>query len=258
MNEQLRAKMIERIRRLLALSQSSNEHEAASAAEKAQTLLAEYNLSLSDIEIESDEDDITTDGEIETNSYPWRRMLGTCVAQLYFCTYFYQTIAKEQLVNEKIVKTKIDKHSFVGTPTNIMVAKMMFDYLHKTVDRLAKDGCLKVPVKERGEYRMTFRHVAALRLARRIHERIEAAKKGEVVASDGRNLPALASMYDQIKPKLEEHLEKTIGKLRSTKVGKVGKKTFHAEGYADGRAAGDSIGLDQQVGNKKQHHLAKD
>ena len=39
-------RIIDKIRKLLRLSRSSNEHEAAAAAAKAQELLSEYNLSL--------------------------------------------------------------------------------------------------------------------------------------------------------------------------------------------------------------------
>ena len=46
------ASIIERVRKLLALSRSDNPHEAASAAAKAQALLSEYNLSMSDIPAE--------------------------------------------------------------------------------------------------------------------------------------------------------------------------------------------------------------
>ena len=45
-------RIIEKVRKLLALSQSDNEHEAAAAAAKAQALLSEYNLSMSDVPAE--------------------------------------------------------------------------------------------------------------------------------------------------------------------------------------------------------------
>ena len=42
-------KLIERIRKLLALAESPNEHEAALASERAQALLAEHKLSLAQV-----------------------------------------------------------------------------------------------------------------------------------------------------------------------------------------------------------------
>lgn len=46
-----RERIIERVRKLLALSASSNEHEAALAAAHAQRLLAGHNLALSELEV---------------------------------------------------------------------------------------------------------------------------------------------------------------------------------------------------------------
>jgi hypothetical protein len=45
-----RARVIEKVRKLLALSTSSNQHEAALAAAHAQRLLAEHNLTMSELE----------------------------------------------------------------------------------------------------------------------------------------------------------------------------------------------------------------
>ena len=42
--------IIEKIKKLLALANSSNEHEAALAASHAQRLLSEHNLAMADIE----------------------------------------------------------------------------------------------------------------------------------------------------------------------------------------------------------------
>ena len=44
------APIIEKIKKLLALANSSNEHEAALAASHAQRLLSEHNLAMADIE----------------------------------------------------------------------------------------------------------------------------------------------------------------------------------------------------------------
>lgn len=47
-----RERVIERVSKLLALSNSSNEHEAALAAAHAQRLLSEHNLAMSELEVQ--------------------------------------------------------------------------------------------------------------------------------------------------------------------------------------------------------------
>jgi len=49
-----RERVIEKVRKLLALSNSSNQHEAALAAAHAQRLLAEHNLAMSELEVQEE------------------------------------------------------------------------------------------------------------------------------------------------------------------------------------------------------------
>lgn len=244
MTEELRKKMIDKVRKLLALATSANENEAALAAEKAQAILAEYNLDLSEVKsIDHDEDE---DVEIMvggvTSKRPWRRPLAQAVAQMYFCTYFYQGIGKKE------------QHSFVGSKANTQVATMMFQYLSDTIHRLGNKEALKYPKSEHSRARVAFKGAAALRVCVRIRERIAAAKAGQAKASDGRNLPALLSLYDQWKSKNDAHVAAHIGKLRERRSLVRGN---HFAASIAGREAGDRIGLDLQVGGHSSKQIGK-
>jgi len=239
-------KVLDRIRKLIALAGSSNEHEAALAMSHAQALLAEHNLTLADITAKAD-DGFIIDKDIVTSSYPWRRQLANAVATLYFCRYFYQPV--------KVKKTMYDVHCFTGEKHNIAVAKMMFDYLHHTVDRLAKEGARKVPPKQRSPYRVSFRSACTTRLIMRIAERIEEAKAGKIKTESGTTLPALASMYDQVGKKLEKFLDEKMGKMTQSK-SKLA--LLHTEGLIDGDEAGANIGLDAQVRGAGVAHMLED
>lgn len=240
MNDDVKKKMLERVRKLLALSTSSNENEAAIAAGKAQAILAEYNISMSEVGNihQDDDDDIIIDKMDAIRMKPWRRPLAQSVAQMYFCTYFYVNYGPK------------DHHSFVGTEANTTVAKMMYIYLVNTIEKLAVDYAERdVPsIKARGSYRRSFRTACTQRLCWRIHERIQAAKRGEVTGETGRAL-VLASMYDKWKQKTEEHLHATIGKPR---VSKSVLRPTDAAGIRAGHEAGAKIGLDQQVAPQKK------
>src|SRR3954471_20207380 len=106
-------KVMDRIAKLLALSSSPNEHEAASAAERAHAMLAEYNLSISDVSSASKtEDNFIIDESIMTDSLPWRRTLGTMVAKMYFCSYLY-AFEKKYVPSRPNGYIRYDKHSFI-------------------------------------------------------------------------------------------------------------------------------------------------
>jgi hypothetical protein len=90
--------------------------------------------------------------------------------------------------------------------------------------------------------------MCSYRVLSRIHDRIDAAKRGELVTESGKNLPALLDTYEQHKLRNDAFMEKTIGKA----VQKKSKlSNLHSKGAADGTEAGNKIGLDQQVGQKE-------
>lgn len=239
MNDDVKKKMLDKVRKLLALATSSNENEAAIAAEKAQALLAEYNISMAEVgNIHQDnDDDIIIDEMDKIRMKPWRRPLAQAVAQMYFCSYFYVNYGKK------------DKHSFVGTEANTTVTKMMFKYLVDTIETLAVQYAERdVPtISERGRYRRSFRTSCTLRLCSRIRQRIEEAKRGEIKGETGRAL-VLASMYDQWALKTRQHLESTLGAPR---VVRSVMRPSDAAGTRAGYEAGDKIGLDQQMNGTK-------
>jgi hypothetical protein len=247
-------KIIDKVKKLLALATSANENEAALAANKAQALLAEHNLSIADVEQKSSKhaDIVADDNPLEGKPMLWKRQLGAAISRLYFCTYFYQTVYKHPVGGARV---KVDRHSFVGTRDNALVAKMMFEYLTDTVLRLSKAAALTQPKHERGRYRRSFRSGATARLSQRLHERYLAAKAGKVKSEyTGTTLPALANLYDETERRLQEWMKQQFSSVRlSRSKGRVS----HRGGWEAGQAAGERIGLDQQVKGAKPSGLIK-
>jgi len=228
-----REKIIERIRKLLALAGNNpNEAEAALAMEKAQAELALHNLSMSEVEHKERADIMTMNGPT-TPAHPHLRFLGNAIARLYFADYFYIRIRGKWQT----------QHCFVGSEGNVEVAKLMFEYLSSTIDRLAYQGA-----KRTGEgkaYITSFRSACTRRLCARIMDRIEQSKKGGVQTASGTTLPALLSLYESTQKQLSQYMKDQLGvvekKIRTAKANST-------RGLIDGHAAGDTISLDQQVG----------
>jgi hypothetical protein len=233
-------KALDRVRKLLALAgNNSNEEEAARAAEKAQEILAEHNLSIADIKTDADKDErLVEDDELITNQQQWRRDLGNIVAELYFCQYLFLILPGYK-----------DQHTFIGAKHNVEVAKLFFTYLHMAVDRLAIAGAKEREKSMQSTYRTTFRKACTARLYRRIQDRINAAKRGQIVTESGKNLPALLDVYEASKTQIMNYVKNEYGmdSFRVARARNVSTKVRDDGAYRDGLKAGDSIGLDQQL-----------
>jgi hypothetical protein len=226
-------KMIAKIKSLLALATSPNEHEAASAAEKAASLLAEHNLSMTDIEKPA-EPIIDFDPELLMVPEVWRRLLGKSLGQLYFSHYAYAP-----------TNGQWDAHGFVGQAHNVTVAKLMFVYVVKAVVMRAQEAASKRPEKGRKEYYSSFAMAAAMRINARIQKRLGEATRGTMTPGDPTTLPALVSLYERTSRDLALFVEQQLGAGAE----KQQVEITDSKGAHDGTIAGNQIGLDTQIGN---------
>lgn len=243
--------IIERIRKLLALAKSANEHEAAVAMQRAQEMLAKYNLDMNDVLQRGESVQFVCDNELVTeSSNPWRRDLASNLARLFFCDYSFNFI-KQSMPQRKTRKyLRLDRHSFYGLPHNVAVVKEMFKYLVDTVERLAREA--RKINREGASYEKSFRHGCATRLIERISERYWASKEGAqaLIGRDGgNNLPAL---YDNSEAALNDWMTKKVGELEIAKNRGVIKSQ---KGELDGFRAGGGISLDTQVSDETAKHM---
>lgn len=247
-NKEERDKLFDKIRKLMALSTSPNENEAAAAAAKVQAILAEHNLAMGDVTSASLKKDIKRDAIETSDSFPWRRIIGGATAALYFCKYVYW-------IQHPRPGIRTDVHTFFGAPHNLEVAKMMFSYLIQTVERLAVEAAAKYTGGSRASFKTSFKNACADRLSSRMWVMMDEAKKGKAQASSGTgtNLPALASLYEQTALVLKDFLDELFeGALKSKPQKSVSKDLA---GRIAGYKAGNEIGLDPQLGGNKEDVL---
>lgn len=239
-------KIIDRIKKLLALAASANENEASAAAMKAAELLAEHNLSEADLGT-VDNEDMILDGELLSDSRPWRRALAGEVARLYFCDYFYGWV-KETRPSRKCGYKRYDRHSFAGRKHNVLIAKTIFMYLCDTIDRLAVAAANKHGTRGRGAFMGSFRHACADRLSERIRDKWYEASQpihGGLLIDDGAKLPVL---YSTEADKVAEFMTNEVGPMKEVA---FVPKLHSLLGAMAGHKAGDEIGLDVQLQNEQ-------
>lgn len=233
-------KLIDTIRKLLALAGSSNESEAALALERAQALLLKHNLAtthgltLDAIRNRVKGTPIEMDGGILTEPGSYSRMIGQGVGLLCGCQYFYTP--------QKIKGYTYDENGFIGQPHSIKVARLMYEYLLRTVGRIVDTAVSSgsAPV-----IRRSFREGCAYRLHQRMAARANATLAFNTGLVPGHQLPMVISERDAIAEQIKEFV-----KQRASSFAVVSARAAphdHAAFYA-GADAGERISIDPQVG----------
>jgi hypothetical protein len=118
--------VLDKIRKLLALAGNNpNQYEAISAAEMASKLLAEYNLSLTDVELKQ----IVTKEVIfeELKIATWIQILASIISRVFDCDVYSSRFS---------VSGGKYKIVFVGNKSDAEVAYYVYDYLYRAIGNL--------------------------------------------------------------------------------------------------------------------------
>jgi hypothetical protein len=141
----------DKIRKLLALSKSDNENEAAAALEKANKLIGKYELDEADLRFQS------VNVKSGKTHIPWKNVIANAVSWLYGC--------------HTCLKRSLGETIFTGEELDAFLASEMYSYLIKTIERCAKKSIRK---NAKYKFRNSFKYGMASRLYDRIIELGEA------------------------------------------------------------------------------------
>lgn len=213
--------VLERITKLLALSTSSNEHEAASAAAKAQQLMFRHNLSLAQLQAGRLHDrDEYTERVVELGAlHSWRRALIHVLAEHNFC--------------KALAFVGTPRVAIIGEPHNIALVEQLYAYLLRELLRLADTGWHQAKRRARDtarQWKHGFQHGAVEVIAERLAEQREEdaaateASRALVLLKDDGVARALHRQYPNA----------TTDQRRAT---------VSVAGWQAGRQAGETIGF---------------
>lgn len=239
-------KVTDRIKKLLELSKSTNEHEAAVAAGHAARLMAEFQIEEADL-IAADpqhhqpepveEEVIDKDGRRVT----WHASLIDGLAEAFGGESVYW--GDENGTEYRVI-----------APASAMSAiRYMYSYLTKEIERLTDDAyarehaeCKRSRVEPPSarSWKASFRVGAAYRIRTRLTEarksvRIEAEHAGKSSA-----LMVIDRQYElalALQKKKYPSLFKKNGKMKMSAASNAGASS--TSGYMAGRAAGDSVNI---------------
>ncbi len=170
-----REDVISKVRKLLELSKSSNENEAALAAAKAREMLSRYNLTLADLpagEMRGALDVVECSADQGKTIRHWVKGLFIHVAAGFEC---------EPLIRRRNGDNPL--LTFIGTAADANVAKFVFQFLYCELNRLVDEALPQLKKENRGWSAASLRYAyldgAVLRIGQRYREETQTIRRNE-------------------------------------------------------------------------------
>lgn len=255
--------ILSRVRKLLELAKSDNEHEAAAAAARAAELMVEHQIELAEIEAAKPEAEqrVAPAGRVVLDSFDrtvtWKWWLQSALSDAHGGVAFYDRAKLAAAAGQWDAVV-------IGPQPALDTISYMYRYLTKEVDRLSDAAyaaehaeCVASRVTPPGarSWKNAFRNGAALEIARRVEEQYRAttarARAASVAAvrttaEQQRTSTALAIIDKQSEACLELAREEAPFLFKKDGTMKRGSSTSigsSSTGFAAGRSAGASVSI---------------
>jgi len=224
--------VIAKIQKLLALSQSSNANEAATAAAIANKLIDQYRLSSDDFQ---DANNADSDPLVDDDSYiyesgritRWRASLVMILSEHYGCACFND-------ITHNPEGRQVSRYKLVGRKSDIEITRYMFTWLSAECERLTFS-------EARGKGH-TFSNSYSLGFVRGIKDQLVVSRKEAESTASSTAIIHMNARYDEA----NDFMEKKY-KLRKTK----SRSSIYMDRYAydNGRVRGANTHLGSAMGS---------
>ncbi len=233
--------VIQKIQKLLESTKKSKfesaesfkqrEGEIAAATERAQELLKKYNLDLHEVEkregkgtgVDVTQESILMDSSLRNMPFQWMVRLATGVGEVTQCDVLYYTVSRTLI--------------FIGRPTSIEVAKVLYVYLRDQMKQMAEWAARSPSTNYRGLHVSAFKPAYLWGMACRVAERLQdSQKKSEVESS------TYGALVFQFKDAIEKYKEESFGKIHTNKT--QYRPNIHYFAISQGRKDGEKINLE--------------
>jgi hypothetical protein len=237
----VQTQVMEKVKKLLALAKSPSEAEAAAALAKASVLLAKYGLSMA--EVQRDEDIQEAILLEKKRLRVWESILVSVICKATFTTPLHYR-------NDSVGRLLL-----IGREVNIATARELFAYLHRLILILGRAHSPQIAHVE--SFRQGLAYRIGERLAAQYGPEAESGSGADAVSgahaapgdADENETRALVVKADAA-AKIENngYIKEKYGKTSSRKVGRM----VEPDSYHRGRAVGDTVNLDKQIGVRPQ------
>lgn len=212
MNNVVDTKIIDRVRKLLALAadgSGASENEAAIAAQRAADLMAEHGLAMAVVTASGGEGERRVQEAAGQAFFNYQNELMAHIAKVCFCHVSVKTTRIQHNSADAEWQTRKVREGFelIGRESAVATARVMFEYLDATIRRLTKEAKPEVPkwyrrgMAERLGERLTEQHEQRLR-----EQREEAERRNRETAARASH-PSAAPSGNALVPVLADYAE---------------------------------------------------
>lgn len=236
MDKKERNKVVDKIKKLMALSESSNEHEAALALQRAKDLLDKYNLTNQDLIIQ---EVVEIEGYSSSHETIWIISLGNAISEYFNCEF----LSKSGRMRGK----REVRYSFVGLEIDGEIAKYAFDYVITTINRMRNIYAKGLHKKLSRSDKINLGRSYRLGLIKAVRNKLEvfADNHKEALAREGNNKSTLENQIIHVK---KNAVRKYLNELGVRKE-KIYSNIKDNSGYGAGLKDGQNINIRSGVGS---------
>lgn len=217
-------KVIERIKKCLALAQSDNPNEAATAMRQAQKLMREYNLTESSLHTSNVTENKIKFGKGARQAPEWMNKLAGACAFAFDCQVIFQA---NRFFNEKYV-------NYIGLGEAPKMAEYCYEVLARQLEHARKEYCKKLKA-ELGYIDRVATNNFALGWVIAIRSKLEELKPKTDQCDEPAGNNALVKVSDSI---IDDYIKNIFGDIPEMKDSKASRdnKALVA-GYDEGEKA---------------------
>lgn len=219
-----------KIKKLLSLSTSSNQHEASLAAAKAAAIMEEYQITEASLVQDPEKDEPVGSFEIDGKSNKkihWRMAVaGGCATVCNCSVYWYGS-----------------RIMMIGRENDVRAAQYLFGMISPQVDRLAEECYQReTPWEDKRRWMHAFRLGCARTIQNRMYvqhremqSKLKTDAQNRLAIEDGGNSTTALMVIDRRLAKVEDFKQK-LGLKKGTS-----SRISSSSGYAQGREAGQKV-----------------
>jgi phage-related protein len=208
-------KLLDKVKKLLALAQSSNEHEAGLAMRRVQELFAQHNLErVPTLERSQYVHQIVAEGKKRKNAWEQR------IISILIEFFFVEIIILHQF-NAQTQKSE-QVFEIIGTRENVLMAEYVYFFLLQQLESFSKK-IKNISGRERASYRLGILEGFSQKLS--VKEESQRDPKAQSIARAlvlFKNDPAMESYLKEIYPRLS--FRKNASRLVDTAAFKAGQQ----------------------------------